>query len=62
MHITPHSLRHSCATHFVLKTHNLRFVQILLGHKSIATTQIYTHLDNGFVREMFHQHHGRQAG
>lgn len=62
VHITPHSLRHSCATHFVLKTHNLRFVQILLGHKSIATTQIYTHLDNGFVREMFHQHHGRQAG
>lgn len=62
VYITPHRLRHSCTTHFVLKTHNLRFVQILLGHKSIATTQIYTHLDNGFVQEMFHQHHGRQAG
>lgn len=59
MHITPHSLRHSCATHFVRETHNLRFVQILLGHKSIATTQIYTHLNNGFIQEMFHQHHSR---
>lgn len=60
--MTPHMLRHSCATHFVKKTHNLRFVQILLGHKNISTTQVYTHLDNDFVNTLFHDNHDRKTG
>lgn len=55
--ITPHSLRHSCATHFVRQTKDLRFVQLLLGHKSIATTQVYVHLDRDYVGKMFDVHH-----
>lgn len=54
--LTPHMLRHSCATHFIRQTHDLRFVQILLGHSSVATTQMYTHLDNDFVKATFYQH------
>ena len=54
--LTQHMLRHSCATHFIRQTHDLRFVQILLGHSSVATTQMYTHLDNDFVKATFYQH------
>jgi len=43
--IHPHTLRHSYATHILKKTNNLKLVKDLLGHESIATTQIYTHLD-----------------
>jgi integrase / recombinase len=56
---TPHMLKHSCATHFIRQTHDLRFVQILLGHSSVATTQMYTHLDNDFVKATFYQHLNR---
>ena len=56
---TPHMLKHSCATHFIRQTHDLRFVQILLGHRSVPTTQMYTHLDNDFVKATFYQHLNR---
>ena len=56
---TPHMLKHSCATHFIRQTHDLRFVQILLNHSSVATTQMYTHLDNDFVKATFYQHLNR---
>ena len=59
LRLTPHMLRHSCATHFIRRTHDLRFVQILLGHSSVATTQMYTHLDNDFVKATFYQHLNR---
>ncbi|MBR5675326.1 MAG: tyrosine-type recombinase/integrase [Neisseriaceae bacterium] len=51
--ITPHMLRHSCATHFVKQTHDIRFVQILLGHTDISTTQAYAHLDTEHIGKMF---------
>jgi integrase/recombinase XerD len=46
-----HTLRHSYATHVFEKSNNLRLTQELLGHESIATTQIYTHLTKGIKRE-----------
>lgn len=57
--ISPHTFRHSFATHLIEGGADLRAVQEMLGHESITTTEIYTHLDRDFLRASILKHHPR---
>ncbi|TMQ50674.1 MAG: tyrosine recombinase [Candidatus Eisenbacteria bacterium] len=57
--ISPHTLRHTCATHLLEGGCDLRVVQEFLGHRSIETTRIYTHLDRNYLRAEYKQFHPR---
>tara|TARA_R110002072_G_scaffold241579_4_gene400398 strand:+ start:1848 stop:2141 length:294 start_codon:yes stop_codon:yes gene_type:complete len=57
--ISPHTFRHSFATHLVDGGADLRAVQEMLGHESITTTEIYTHLDRHYLRDAIQQFHPR---
>lgn len=57
--ISPHTFRHSFATHLLERGANLRAIQCMLGHESIATTEIYTHIDRNMLRSEIIEHHPR---
>lgn len=57
--ISPHQLRHSLATHMLKNGVDLRSLQLLLGHENLSTVQIYTHLETGYLREVYDKKHPR---
>jgi integrase/recombinase XerC len=59
LHVSPHTLRHTFASHMLESSRDLRAVQEMLGHADISTTQVYTHLDFRHIAEVYDATHPR---
>jgi integrase/recombinase XerD len=59
--VSPHTFRHSFATHLMESGADIRVVQEMLGHSSVSTTEIYTHLDQRYLREQMEKFHPRNV-
>ena len=59
--VTPHSLRHACATHLLAGGADVRQIQVLLGHASLKSTEIYTRVETGDLRRMLDRFHPRSS-
>ncbi len=57
--VSPHTFRHSFATHLLENGADLKIIQVMMGHESITTTEIYTHLDNKYLKKILMTHHPR---